>query len=185
LQISNAGAVWFHKGPLTVGRSDGPSDPLLIWSAAGAYARAKFRVDSIREYSAGTWPDAFWKVTDESLALVRFAIGGDGVTFNTFGSWSVISDARLKTEQAEYATGLEEICRLRPITFRYNGQSGTDPKARHIGLLGQDVASIMPEIVTAAPDEMVATSPGLLVYPLINAVRELNNRVRALENAAG
>jgi hypothetical protein len=37
------------------------------------------------------------------------------------GSWSATSDARIKTVLGDYAPGLEEVLRLRPIRYVYNG----------------------------------------------------------------
>ena len=50
------------------------------------------------------------------------------------GSWTNSSDARLKNILGEYTRGLDELRRLRPIRYRYNGEFNTPTEPRLRGL---------------------------------------------------
>jgi Chaperone of endosialidase len=120
------------------------------------------------------------------------------------GEWSTLtSDARVKQDVADYATGLEHICALRPVTFRYNGLGGSQNDGKtHIGLIAQEAQPVMPEIVidaaaaTQNPDGtptpltarllpgQLGMDASALKFALVNAVQELAGRVAALERAA-
>lgn len=120
------------------------------------------------------------------------------------GEWATVtSDARVKQDVADYATGLEHICALRPVTFRYNGLGGSQNDGKtHIGLIAQEAQPVMPEIVidaaaaTQNPDGtptpltarllpgQLGMDASALKFALVNAVRELAARVAALEGVA-
>jgi hypothetical protein len=112
-----------------------------------------------------------------------------------------VSDERVKREVAAFTRGLKEIVALKPITYFYNGLGGTiDTGKRRIGLIAQDVAPHIPEMVfetPGSPTDMTNTRkdivrdprlPGQLsmdekplLFALVNAVRELSERIVALE----
>lgn len=120
------------------------------------------------------------------------------------GEWATVtSDARVKTDVADYATGLAAVCALRPVTFKFNGLGGSQNDGKtHIGLIAQEAQPVMPEIVidaaaaTQSPDgtpspraaDMLPGQLGMdasaLKFALVNAVQELAARVAALEGTA-
>ena len=54
--------------------------------------------------------------------------------------WTVVSDARLKEVRGDFPLGVDELMRLRPRVFRYNGLGGTVADGRDIaGLVAQEV----------------------------------------------
>ena len=112
------------------------------------------------------------------------------------GSWTAPSDRRLKREVAPYTGGLEELLRLEPISYRYNGRAGTpDDSARYVGLDAEEARKVLPDMVGAmqwraprvdekgdlvvegAPEEYLTVDPSLLVFALINAVKQLHDRI--------
>lgn len=103
------------------------------------------------------------------------------------GSWTAISDDRTKQHVVPYASGLNEIERLEPIAFRYNGQGKTSDDGRtYYGLSAQATQPIMPELVVEMSGEgllegQLGTELGPLTLALVNAVKELGGRVKALE----
>jgi hypothetical protein len=107
------------------------------------------------------------------------------------GVWSAYSDIRIKQDLAEYRAGLNEVCALRPVSYRYRPETGNDDK-RHVGLIAQDCEALMPEMVTVAPgtvgditlDDMRTLNTTALQFALVNAVRELAGRITSLEARA-
>jgi len=109
------------------------------------------------------------------------------------GSWGATSDIRVKRDIGEYTRGLDAVLQLRPITYYYNGKGGTpDDGVQYVGLVANDVESIMPEMVgehadlhSAADDKLEhlkTLDVSALTYALVNAVKELNTRLTKLEN---
>jgi hypothetical protein len=133
-----------------------------------------------------------WIIYDNTVGAFRFVIDTAGVTYNTSGSWTAISDPRVKTDMASYTAGLSEIEQLEPITYRYNGEGGTpedDESVTRYGLDAQATQVVMPELVGERSGYLSLDS-GPLIYALCNAVKELSAqnadlaaRLTALEKA--
>lgn len=130
----------------------------------------------------------------------NFINGGNllvnGNAFKPTGpEWGTIADTRLKKDIQDYERGLETVRQLRPVTYRWNGLGdiAADGTLYH-GLIAQEIVDVMPEMLTQQPiklraDDAESTSiyamnRSPLTYALVNAVRELADRVEALEAAA-
>lgn len=111
-------------------------------------------------------------------------------------NFNVISDARTKKDVAPYAKTLPDVLSLNPVTFKYNGMYGTkDDNIPRVGLIAQDVLpTTMSEIVgervwedpvTKQKTTVYDLNPSELVFALINTVKELDARVKALEAKVG
>jgi hypothetical protein len=108
------------------------------------------------------------------------------------GSWTATSDARLKTDVEEYDAGLEELKRLNPIRFRYNGRGRTPETGKsYVGLAAEEVKQVMPEMVGSfkgridyedkEDQDILTVDPSNLIYTVINALKEIEQRLAALE----
>jgi hypothetical protein len=101
------------------------------------------------------------------------------------------SDARLKRDVRDLRRGLQEVLKLRPVTFKW--KRGDEKKA-HLGLIAQEVQKVLPELVATAkepkgPEIMTVTYLELLPV-MIKAVQEQNEiiarqeaRITSLEKA--
>jgi hypothetical protein len=125
-----------------------------------------------------------------STALLQ--VGGDAFKNAGSASWLIPSDARLKEDVRELDAGLAELRQLRPIRFRYNGLCGTEAGRAGVGVVAQEIESILPETIkrVPCPFEGDATGEDLrifdaspLTFVLINAVKELAAKVEQLEQA--
>jgi len=166
-------------------------------SAAGG-AQVVFN-NGARTYNVGVDTQASgnqWVIYDNNAPAYRLVIHTDGVCLNTTGTWSALSDARLKREITDYSAGLAEILQLQPKTFYYNGLAIPDDGTQQYGLVAQEVEPVMPELVSdtpwqkfdpetseplAEPVSYKTVDPGRAIYALINAVKELTARLEALE----
>ncbi len=99
------------------------------------------------------------------------------------GSWSGLSDGRVKKDVKDFRAGLAELEKLRPVTYRYNGLGGTqDDGHKFVGIIAQELEKVMPDMVQSSrvklrPDDKEETDlervdPSAFTYVLINAVRE-------------
>lgn len=110
---------------------------------------------------------------------------------NTGSTWTVTSDRRLKQDISKYSDGLNLINRINPVWFRYNGRAGTHGGGPlQVGVIAQEMKEIAPYTVstfqakfddTSPPQEFYSFDYSAIGYALINAVKELDARLKNLE----
>jgi hypothetical protein len=134
---------------------------------------------------AGFWLNNAWRVYFK----------GDGQVFKAGGgSWSAISDARVKQEVSSFEPGLAVLENVRPVKFKYNGLAGTVADGReYVGVIAQELESVAPFMVQSSPTTLQETDlteanmktvdPSAFTYMLVNAVRELSRQNRELTAA--
>jgi len=124
-------------------------------------------------------------------AIYGEAHNGTGYAGNFDGkvgafSYVTFSDARLKTDLKDESEGLQQLLRLRPVTYRFKkGANGVT----HHGLIAQDVQKIFPELVeTDSKSGMLSINYQELLPVTIKVVQdqqkmilEQNRRIEALE----
>lgn len=94
------------------------------------------------------------------------------------------SDSRLKTNVVQIGSALEKLKTLNGVTFNWNELAeGKDPVQREVGVIAQQVQSVLPEAVTVRDDGFMAVRYEKLVPLLIEAIKELQNEVEQLRAA--
>ncbi len=107
-------------------------------------------------------------------------------------TWTVTSDARVKTNINPYTKGLETILAINPVTYDYNGKAGFDPTIiGNIGIIAQDVLNIIPESINTYQSklneddeektELYNFDSHALTFILINAIKELSAEIQSLK----
>jgi hypothetical protein len=87
---------------------------------------------------------------------------------------------------------LDDVVKLRPVSFKYRPQTNYPEEllnTRQVGFIAQEVEDIMPDMVTSAPgqvgdiklDDLRTLDTNNLIFALVNAVKELTERVQQLE----
>ena len=112
---------------------------------------------------------------------------GDSFTGNISVSGSVTatgditasSDARLKADVETITGALDRVRKLRGVTF-----SRRETGNRGVGLIAQELAAIVPEAVMTHEDGLLSVAYGNLVGVLIEAVKDLADKVDRLEARA-
>jgi hypothetical protein len=108
-------------------------------------------------------------------------------------TWTIASDARIKTETGEYTKGLDAVLSLRPVTYRYNGKAGmVDDGEDKISIIAQEAINAFPECVGSymtkldeddeEETEVLNWNGHALTFALVNSIKELAARLEALEN---
>jgi hypothetical protein len=119
-------------------------------------------------------------------------VAGEAFKLAGSGSWLVPSDARLKEDVRELEAGLAQLRRVRPVRFRYNGRAGTPAGQEGVGVLGQEIEKIFPEMIRRVPggldgepdvEDLRIYDGSALTFVLVNAVKELAGKVEQLEQA--
>lgn len=124
------------------------------------------------------------KVTINSTAVPGYNLVVNGTAAKTGGgSWSTLSDVRLKEMKGDYLKGLEEIVRLRPVKFTYKAGNprGLDAGEEQVGFVAQEVREVFPEAVNECPDGYLDFNMHAVNVALVNAVKALkaeNDRLK-------
>ena len=102
------------------------------------------------------------------------------------GLWANFSDRRLKQDIRPYSEGLDKVLAIKPVRFRYNEKSGHDTEPEYVGIIAQELQAIAPDMVREVETEegsFLEADNSALIFMLVNAVQELEARVKELESA--
>ena len=129
--------------------------------------------------SNGTAPGSLagsFQIVDRTAPVrARLLIDAAGNTYNTYGAWSVISDARLKKNIRDLDAPLETFLKLRGHRFEYkNPAEVMATPGERLGFVAQEVQQAVPQWVHAGADGMlsiVTTGFDALVVEAVRALR--------------
>jgi hypothetical protein len=169
----------------------------IVDSGAEATAKAIFgwTADFSRQY-AGFFSGRGWFGGNVGIGIGAetpgFRLDVAGQAHAT--SFPTSSDARLKTNVKRLTNVLDKLEKIRAVSFDWNElceSLGRSTGRTEIGVIGQEVEAVFPELVTAWGDESYeAVDYGRLTGILIEAVKELKaqnevlrSRIEALEGA--
>jgi hypothetical protein len=94
------------------------------------------------------------------------------------------SDLRLKNVQGYVLNATDIVERLNAIRYTWNDlalEKGFVEKGTQIGVIAQEVAEVLPEVITVDSGGFMSVSYDRLVPVLIEAIKELNARIKVLE----
>ena len=123
----------------------------------------------------------------------QLELSTDSAAKPSTNTWTIASDARIKTETGEYTKGLDAVLSLRPVTYRYNGKAGmVDNGEDKISIIAQEAINAFPECVGSymtklneddeEETEVLNWNGHALTFALVNSIKELAARLEALEN---
>ena len=90
-------------------------------------------------------------------------------------SWS---DRRLKYVGKEFTSGLDKIRTLKVFNYTFKKDETKEPR---VGVMAQDLQKIFPDAVKKGEDGFLRIRMEDMFYAVINAIKELDTRVTALE----
>jgi len=130
------------------------------------------------------------KVSDADF-LIKGNDGGSGITALTIdmsaagaatfnNDVTAFSDKRLKTDIEPIANALEKVMQMQGVYYKRNDVE--DAKTQ-VGVLAQDMETVLPEVVMTADDNMQTKSVdyGKLTSVLIEAIKELKQEIDELK----
>lgn len=89
------------------------------------------------------------------------------------------SDARMKDIKGNYERGLEEILKIKPVTY-YMKDEKIGSK-RHVGVIAQDLKKVIPEAVVIENNGYYGVQYQYIDMAMVNAVKELDKQEDELE----
>ena len=133
--------------------------------------------------SAGTYAPVFNPTVENN----RFCMGSTGVT-NAYiqVAWTVVSDARDKTNFAPVPHGLEFVNQLKPTAYQFKEGRETDVPTGIVryGFKAQDILALegdTPVIIDTEDLDKLRFNSDSLIPILVNAIKELTARLKLLE----
>lgn len=99
------------------------------------------------------------------------------------GSVSNVSDQRLKENIEPVAGSLARLCQLRCVSFDWKDRPPAPGGTKQLGLIAQDVQTVVPEAVVMASGDVLAVSYHAITALLIEAVKEQQKYIDELRAA--
>lgn len=108
------------------------------------------------------------------------------------GDWVATSDRRLKKDIKHFEGGLNELLKVNPVWFRYNGKGGTDDDGKnYVGVIAQEIQPIAPYMIEKSKakiektdkeeSEILKVDPTAFTYMIINSIKQLAQKAHAFE----
>ncbi|MEE9296559.1 MAG: tail fiber domain-containing protein [Phycisphaerae bacterium] len=105
-----------------------------------------------------------------------------------FGCCAGPSDRRLKDHIKPIAGGLEKVTRLRGVSFQWRRDEFPKMNFRdgqQIGLIAQEVAEVLPEVVVSNADGYKGIQYGKVVAVLVEAIKEQQQMINSTRSELG
>lgn len=149
--------VWIQGGPVNNG-----DDRNLAILGADEDSGDRLYINYNAEYASGTW------------------LGG-AIT-GTYGNYHVASDERLKKDIVTITNALDKVLALRGVNFKWR-DNDFDNGTLQMGLIAQEVETVIPEVVHTVDDEMEtkAIEYQYMIGLLVEAIKEQQKEIDDLK----
>ena len=145
----------------------------------------------IRNNYTGTW-GAWKKIWSEDSDGSGSGLDADLLDGKDSSYFQPASDERLKTDIQPITTALEKVLALQGVSFVWNekaeeiGAKRETLAGQEIGLIAQQVAEVVPEVVldwidTPDGETYKTVDTSRMVALLVEAIKELNTKIEAIE----
>ena len=117
---------------------------------------------------------------DPNLAITqaKYQWKGNIYAQNYAAITEVLSDRRLKYVGKENTSGLDKIRQLKVFNYTYKKDTTKTP---HVGVIAQDLQKVFPNAVKKGADGFLTIRMEDMFYALVNAVKELDAKITALQ----
>lgn len=114
---------------------------------------------------------------------------------NNSAAWSVASDQRLKKNIVDNTVGLESIKAIVVRNFEYRLPEEVDAELKptdaiikngiQLGVIAQELQQVLPDCVKTESTGVMSVNSDSIMWHMVNAIKELNAKVIALEARLG
>lgn len=125
----------------------------------------------------------FYTRQNGSSLQERFRIESDGTTLNTDGTWSTLSDRRLKKDIAQIERPLDRLLSLRGVDFRYRDNDQVmAAEGPRMGFIAQEVEQVFPEWVGKSAHGYKYVAPSGFRALVVEAMRQFRTESQSNDN---
>jgi hypothetical protein len=195
-------AINMKDGKVGIGAESNPAFPLSLGSSLAKTKLALYQnTDGSSFYGMGVTAGRFWFNIGNPQAKYAFLDSSSPNAIeivNIFGNGNIqakdflkTSDVNVKKDIRPFQDGLEIVEKMSPVSYRYNGLGDTARDSEEIGLIAQEVEKIAPFLVDknrrklrptdTEETDLLNIKPMGIIYILVNAIKELNRQVQALQ----
>lgn len=163
----------------------GDSSSLELWPATGS---KKFTISAVADYmrlaaidkTTSGWNIGMYITTNGRVGIhtqypgVAMVVAGD---IQYTGTCTNPSDRRMKKNIEPLAGGLDQVLRLRPVTFEHRTDEFPEMRldeGRHAGFIAQELIEVIPQAAVQGEDGYYRVKPLKLIPHLVKSVQELN-----------
>jgi hypothetical protein len=118
----------------------------------------------------------------------QLELSADSAGKPSTNTWTITSDSRVKNVVREFTKGLDAICGLRPVVYKYNGLAGfKDTESENISIIADEAKEFLPEDIgtykaklrpTDTEDtELLNWKGHAVIFALVNSVKELKREL--------
>ena len=186
--ISSTDTDTVYSHPTSAGNkhipTGGSAGQFLKYSASGtaSWATPSYTTNT------NTWRPLGTGSTDAAAGNHSHTPGGAGLgnlsssgnalsgTFTATGDLIAYSDARVKENIETIPNALEKVTALRGVNFNKIGE-----EKRSTGVIAQEIADVLPEVVHETEDGMLAVAYGNITGVLIEAIKEQQKQIDELK----
>lgn len=181
----DAGANIIMDGNEIMARNNGAASQLFINLDGGnislGTSTSVVELDGVLEIANGTSSaPAIRFASDTNCGIYRHTTDTVGVNTNLYvqNEITAFSDRRVKTNVESVPDALLKLEAIRGVTYE---RSDLDDGVRHAGVIAQEVEEVLPEVVRTGDDGMKSVNYDGLSALLIEAIKELSEKVKVLE----
>jgi len=154
------------------------SEALFI---AGNGTSAAARNDALVLYKNGNMKlDGNFYPNDDNTNSLGLSSNRWTVVYATTGTINT-SDIRQKKDILELKYGLNEVLKLKPVTFRWKK---SESNKLNLGFIAQDVNAVLPEVVDEGkdPDKTLGINYSAIVPVLVKSIQEQQQEIESLKS---
>jgi hypothetical protein len=154
---------------VTGGLNSNPLDIYSNYNISSGYSG----INWLNDTNTKAW-DVKYNTRDE------FYVYGNGQAYS-YG-WNTLSDSTLKDNVYPIKNALDKVLKLQGVTYNLKQPStASTPSSAKMGLIAQAVERVAPEVVTTTDDGLKTVAYGNLVGLLIEAIKQEDAKVTALQ----
>ena len=137
--------IYYNNGSVGIGTSS-PNSKLHVNNPSSA-AGAHFRVQDASSTKFCVANNGYTALYFNDTPSYNLQLNVNSAAKPTSSSWTVSSDARLKTNVSPFSDGLNVLMAINPVWFQYNGKAGMPTNERGVGTIAQELQKIAPYMV--------------------------------------